>query len=154
MKEIRGKLINAQKMKFAIICGRFNEIITKSLLEGALQAFDQYGVDSKNLTVIWVPGSFEIPVVAKKLASSSKFDAVVCLGAVIRGATSHYDYVCSQAAAGIAKASYESGIPVIFSVLTTETVEQAMDRAGAKCGNKGFEGAQCAIEMADLLNQI
>lgn len=154
MKELRGKLINAQKMKFAIICGRFNEIITKSLLEGALQAFDQHGVDSKNLTVVWVPGSFEIPIVAKKMAESSKFDAIVCIGAVIRGATSHYDYVCSQASAGIAKAAYDSGVPVIFSVLTTDTVEQAMDRAGVKCGNKGHEGALCAIEMADLLNQI
>ena len=153
MKEYRGRF-QAQGMKFAIICARFNELITKSLLEGALNAFKQHSVSEKSLTLAWVPGAFEIPLIAEQLAFSAKFDAIICLGAVIRGATPHFDYVSGQMAAGIAKTSYESKVPVIFGVLTTDTIEQALERSGTKAGNKGYDSVQAAIEMADLMQQL
>ncbi|KAF3362386.1 6,7-dimethyl-8-ribityllumazine synthase [Chlamydiales bacterium STE3] len=153
MKEFRGKF-NAKGLKFAIICARFNELITKNLLEGAQQAFDQFEVENNQITVVWVPGAFEIPLIAKQLAENQHYDALLCLGAVIRGATPHFDYVCGQVASGIAKCSYENNIPIIFSVLTTDTIEQALERSGIKAGNKGFEGAQSAIEMANLMSQL
>lgn len=146
--------LNGTGLRVAIVVARFNEFITKQLLEGALSALTRHGVDEASISVAWVPGSFEIPVTAKRFAESGEVDAVICLGAVIRGATSHYDHVAAGATSGIASASVETGIPVIFGVLTCETVEQAIDRAGAKQGNKGFDAAVAAIEMADLLRQL
>jgi 6,7-dimethyl-8-ribityllumazine synthase len=153
MPTYEGRL-DATGLRIAVLASRFNETITKSLLDGALSALRRHGLDDASITVAWVPGAFELPVAAKRLAESGEFDAVVCLGAVIRGATTHYDYVCSQAASGIARASLDSGIPVIFGVLTTETIEQAIERSGTKAGNKGFDSAVAAIEMADLLRQL
>ncbi len=153
MNEIKGKFKDCE-FKFAIICSRFNELVTKNLLSGALQAFEQFEVDQQKITIVWVPGAFEIPLIAKQLAMSGKYHAIVCLGAVIRGSTPHFDYVCSQVSSGIAKCSYDYDLPILFNVLTTDTIEQAMERSGLKAGNKGFEGAQAAIEMANLLNQL
>lgn len=153
MKEYLGVLESKGK-KFAIVAARFNEIITKSLVEGAVMAFKQQNVPEKDLTLVWVPGAFEIPLIAKTLASANKYDAIVCLGAVIRGSTPHFDYVAGEMAGGIAKISLETGIPLIFGVLTTETIEQALERAGTKAGNKGYDAAFAALEMANLLNQI
>ena len=124
------------------------------LLDGALSALRRHGLDDASITIAWVPGAFELPLAAKRLAASGEFDAIVCLGAVIRGATTHYDYVCSQSAAGIARAALDTGVPIIFGVLTTETIEQAIERSGTKAGNKGFDSAVAAIEMADLLRQL
>lgn len=138
--------------RFAIVVSRFNELVTKQLLEGALGAFERHGAGS--VDVAWVPGAVEIPLIARKLATSGNYGAVVTLGAVIKGATSHYDYVCSMVASGVAAASEASGVPVIFGVLTTETLEQALDRAGGKSGNKGAEAALAAIEMADLVDRL
>lgn len=138
--------------RFAIVVSRFNELVTKQLLEGALGAFERHGAGS--VDVAWVPGAVEIPLIARKLATSGNYGAVVTLGAVIKGATSHYDYVCSMVASGVAAASEASGVPVIFGVLTTETLEQALDRAGGKSGNKGAEAAVAAIEMADLVDRL
>ncbi len=138
--------------RFAIVVSRFNELVTKLLLEGALGAFERHGAGS--VDVAWVPGAVEIPLIARKLATSGNYGAVVTLGAVIKGATSHYDYVCSMVASGVAAASEASGVPVIFGVLTTETLEQALDRAGGKSGNKGAEAALAAIEMADLVDRL
>jgi 6,7-dimethyl-8-ribityllumazine synthase len=148
-----GKLIGTG-LKVGIVVSRFNELVTEKLLQGALGALRSHGVADADIQVAWVPGAFELPLVATKLALSGKFDAVVTLGCVIRGATSHYDYVCSEAAKGIAKASEKSGIPVIFGVLTTENLEQAFERAGSKAGNKGAESALAAIETAMLLKQL
>ena len=153
MPTYEGRL-DAKGLRIAVLASRFNETITKSLLDGALSALRRHGLDDASITVAWVPGAFELPVAAQRMASSGEFDAVVCLGAVIRGATTHYDYVCSQAAAGIARVSLDTGIPVIFGVLTTETIEQAIERSGTKAGNKGFDSAVAAIEMADLLRQL
>ena len=153
MPTYEGRL-DAKGLRIALVASRFNETITKSLLEGALSALRRHGLDDASITVAWVPGAFELPVTAKRLADSGDFDAIVCLGAVIRGATTHYDYVCSQAASGIARVSLDTGIPVIFGVLTTETIEQAIERSGTKAGNKGFDSAVAAIEMADLLRQL
>jgi 6,7-dimethyl-8-ribityllumazine synthase len=153
MPTYEGRL-DAKGLRIALLASRFNETITKSLLEGALSALRRHGLDDASITVAWVPGAFELPVTAKRLADSGEFDAIVCLGAVIRGATSHYDYVCSQAASGIARVSLDTGVPVIFGVLTTETIEQAIERSGTKAGNKGFDSAVSAIEMADLLRQL
>jgi 6,7-dimethyl-8-ribityllumazine synthase len=153
MPTYEGRL-DAKGLRIALLASRFNETITKSLLDGALSALRRHGLDDASITVAWVPGAFELPLTAKRLASSGEFDAVVCLGAVIRGATTHYDYVCSQAAAGIARASLETGVPIIFGVLTTENIEQAIERSGTKAGNKGFDAAVAAIEMADLLRQL
>jgi len=153
MPTYEGRL-DAKGLRIALLASRFNETITKSLLEGALSALRRHGLDDASITVAWVPGAFELPMAAKRLATSGEFDAVVCLGAVIRGATSHYDYVCNQAAAGIARVALDTGIPVIFGVLTTENIEQAIERSGTKAGNKGFDSAVAAIEMADLLRQL
>lgn len=141
-------------MRVGIVVSRFNQLVTERLLEGALDALVRHGVDDASISVAEVPGSFEIPVAARRMAESGEFDAVVCLGAIIRGATSHYDHVAAQATSGVGAASAESGIPVIFGVVTTENTEQALDRAGVKSGNKGWEAAVAAIEMADLLRQL
>jgi 6,7-dimethyl-8-ribityllumazine synthase len=153
MNIFEGNLVS-QGLKFGIVIGRFNEFIGGKLLEGALDGLKRHGASEEDIDVAWVPGAFEIPLVAKKMAKSPKYDAVICLGAVIRGATSHYDYVCSEVSKGIASVSLESEKPVIFGVLTTNTIEQAIERAGTKAGNKGYECAVSAIEMANLLNGI
>lgn len=146
-----GRLAAEPGRRFAVVVARFNELVTKQLLEGALDGFRRHGVADEDVHVTWVPGSFEAPVAAKRLAASGRYAAVVCLGAVIRGATPHFDYVAGQAAAGVARASLDTGVPVIFGIVTTDTLEQAMDRAGAKSGNKGYHAALAAIEMADLM---
>jgi len=148
---IEGSL-SAEGRTFAIVASRFNDFVVKALLEGALDAIRRHGGGA--VDVAWVPGSYEIPVAAREMATSGRYDAVVCLGAVIRGATAHFDYVASGAASGISSVALETGIPVIFGVITTETIEQAIERAGTKMGNKGFEAAVSAIEMADLMRKI
>lgn len=153
MKTIEGNLI-AQGLKFAVINGRFNSLITKQLLEGALDGLRRHGVEEENIEMVWAPGAFEIPLVAQKLAESKKYDGVICLGAVIRGSTPHFDYVCAEVSKGVASAGMKTGIPIIFGVLTTDTIEQAVERAGTKAGNKGYDAALTAIEMANLLKQI
>lgn len=153
MKVIEGKLI-AEGQKIAIVAGRFNEIITNKLLGGAVDAFKRHGGDEKDIDLAWVPGAFEIPLVAKKLAESKKYDAVICLGAVIRGATPHFDMVANETTKGIAAAGLQTGVPIIFGVLTTDNIEQAVERAGSKAGNKGFEAVTTAIEMVNLMKQI
>jgi 6,7-dimethyl-8-ribityllumazine synthase len=141
-------------LRVAIVCGRFNELITERLLAGARDGLVRHGVDEASITVAWCPGAFEIPLVAHRLAASGEFDAVITLGAVIRGATGHYEVVANNAAAGVARAALDTGVPVVFGVLTVDTIEQAIERAGTKAGNKGFEAAVTAIEMADLLRQL
>jgi 6,7-dimethyl-8-ribityllumazine synthase len=153
MKLIEGK-IDATGLKIAIVVSRFNEFITTKLLGGAMDCLKRNNADETNITVAWVPGSFEIPAVAKLLATSNKYDAVICLGAVIRGSTPHFDYVAAEVSKGIAAISLSSKMPVIFGVLTTDTIEQAIERAGTKSGNKGFDAAMSAIEMANLYKQI
>ena len=153
MKVYEGKLI-AQGLRVAIVCARFNEFIVPKLLSGCLDALRRHGAREEDIAVAWVPGAFEIPLAASKLAESGRFDAVIALGAGIRGATSHYDYVCSEVAKGVAAAGLQSGVPVLFGVLTTDTIEQAIERAGTKAGNKGAECAQGAIEMADLFRSM
>jgi 6,7-dimethyl-8-ribityllumazine synthase len=153
MKLIEGK-IDATGLKIAIVVSRFNEFITNKLLGGAMDCLKRNNADEANITVVWVPGSFEIPAVAKLLAASTKYDAVICLGAVIRGSTPHFDYVAAEVSKGIAAISLSSKMPVIFGVLTTDTIEQAIERAGTKSGNKGFDAAMSAIEMASLYKQI
>lgn len=153
MKTYEGKLI-AQGLKFGIIVGRFNEFIGGKLLSGAIDALNRHGVEGKDIEITWVPGAFEIPLIAKKLAKSRNYDAVICLGAVIRGATPHFGYVSSEVSKGIANVSLETELPVIFGVLTTDTIEQAIERAGTKAGNKGYEAAVTAIEMANLLKEL
>ena len=153
MNIIEGKLI-AEGQKIAIVAGRFNEIITNKLLGGAVDAFKRHGGEEENIDLAWVPGAFEIPLVAKKLAESMKYDAVVCLGAVIRGATPHFDMVANETTKGIAAAGLQTGVPIIFGVLTTDNIEQAVERAGSKAGNKGFEAVTTAIEMVNLMKQI
>ena len=153
MLQIEGDLLAAE-LKLAFVVARFNEFVCERLLEGALDSFVRHGGTKDNVTVLHVPGAFELPLAAIKLATSGKYDAVVCLGAVIRGATSHYDYVCANAANGIASVSLETGIPVSFGLLTTDTIEQAIERSGTKAGNKGRDATVCAIEMARLLQQI
>lgn len=144
----------SQGKKYAIIVGRFNEFIGSKLLSGAIDALKRHGVKEEEIEIVWVPGAFEIPLAAKKFALSKKYDAVICLGAVIRGATSHFEYVAGEVAKGIAQASLETGLPIIFGVLTTENLEQAIERAGVKSGNKGFDAAITAIEMANLFDEI
>jgi 6,7-dimethyl-8-ribityllumazine synthase len=151
--EITGTL-GAQGKHFAIVVSRFNDFITARLLEGALDCFVRHGGDPANLTVVRVPGSFEIPLAAARLAKTGKYGAVVCLGAVIRGATPHFDYIAAEAAKGVAQAAFSSGVPVIFGVLTTENIEQAVERAGAKSGNKGWDAMLSALEMADLFGKL
>ena len=146
--------LNRAEGRFAVVVARFNEVITERLLAGALSAFERHGVESERVDIAKVPGSFEIPLVARRLAQSGRYAAIVCLGAVIRGDTPHFEHVAGQAASGIARASLETGVPVLFGVLTTETVEQALDRAGVKSGNKGYDAVVDALEMADLLRQI
>lgn len=146
--------ITAEGLRFAIVASRFNEFITAKLLEGALDMLRRHGAAEDAVDVAWVPGAFEIPLAAKKLAASGKYDAVICVGAVIRGATSHYDYVCNEVSKGVAQAGLSTGVPVIFGVVTTENIEQAVERAGTKAGNKGADGAMAAMEMANLLKKI
>lgn len=153
MKTIEGKL-TAEGIKIAIVVSRFNNFITEKLLEGALDGLLRHDVADDDITILKVPGAFEIPLAASKAAKSGKYDAVICLGAVIRGATSHYDYVCNEVSKGIAAVALESGIPVLFGVLTTENIEQAIERAGTKSGNKGYDCALSAIETVNLLRQI
>ena len=150
---LEGDLI-VDDHRFAIIVGRFNERITEDLLDGALDTLGRHGADLKDVTVAHVPGAWEIPVAAQKCARSGDYDAVICLGAVIRGDTPHFDYVCSGATSGTMQASLDTEIPVLFGILTTDTVDQAIERAGSKAGNKGREAAEAAIEMADLMTQI
>ena len=150
---IEGKVIN-EGMKVGIVCARFNEFITSKLLGGALDALRRHDVPEEAVTVAWVPGAFEIPVVAQRMAQSDKFDAVICLGAVIRGSTSHYELVCSETAKGIAQVGLQTGVPVTFGVITTENIEQAIERAGTKAGNKGADAAMAALELVNLLPQI
>ena len=144
----------ADGLSFAVVVSRFNETITRALLDGALSGLRRHGVDEAGITVAWVPGAFELPLAAKRLAATGEFDAVVCLGAVLRGATAHFEHVAGQAAAGVTRAALDTGVPVIFGVLTTDTIEQAIERSGTKAGNKGFDSAVAAIEMADLLRQL
>lgn len=153
MKILEGKLL-AEGQRIGIVAGRFNEFITAKLLGGAVDAFVRHGGDENNLEVAWVPGAFEIPLVAKKMAESKKYDAVVCLGAVIRGATPHFDMVATEVTKGVAQAGIQTGVPVIFGILTTDSIEQAVERAGTKAGNKGFDAVSSAIEMVNLLRQI
>ena len=153
MKTYEGKLI-AKDVRIAIIVARFNEFITSKLLGGAIDTLKRHDVNADSIDVIWVPGAFEIPLIAKKLANSGKYDAIICLGAIIRGSTSHYELVCNEAAKGIAQVSLNSDIPVMFGVITTENIEQAIERAGSKAGNKGSECAEGAIEMINLIREI
>lgn len=153
MKVLEGNLVN-EEIKVGIVAARFNEFIVSKLIAGARDGLVRHNVSDDNIELAWVPGAFEIPLVASRMAKSGKYDAIICLGAVIRGATSHYDYVCSEVSKGIANVSLNSDIPVMFGVLTTDTIEQAIERAGTKAGNKGFECAEGAIEMVNLLKQI
>lgn len=153
MKTLEGKLV-ANDMKIGIVAARFNEFIVSKLIGGAMDGLTRHDIPEENITLAWVPGAFEIPVVAKKMAESGKYDAVICLGTVIRGATSHYDYVCNEVSKGIAQVSMNSGVPVMFGIVTTENIEQAIERAGTKAGNKGYDCALGAIEMVNLLKQI
>lgn len=153
MRTFEGKLV-AKDMKIGIVVARFNEFITSKLLGGAMDGLIRHNVSEENIDVAWVPGAFEIPLIASKMAALKKYDAVLCLGAVIRGSTSHYDYVCNEVSKGIASISLESGIPVMFGVLTTENIEQAIERAGTKAGNKGFDCAVSAVEMVNLIREI
>ncbi|MBR5604475.1 MAG: 6,7-dimethyl-8-ribityllumazine synthase [Bacteroidales bacterium] len=153
MNILEGKLI-AEGHKIAIVAGRFNEIITNKLLGGAVDAFKRHGGEEKDIDLAWVPGAFEIPLIAKKMAETKKYDAVICLGAVIRGATPHFDMVANETTKGIAAAGLQTGVPIIFGVLTTDNIEQAVERAGSKAGNKGFEAVTTAIEMINLMKQI
>lgn len=153
MNTFEGKLIPEQ-IKVGIVAARFNEFITSKLLSGAIDGLVRHHVKEEDIDVAWVPGAFEIPLIASKMAKSGKYDAVICLGAVIRGSTSHYDYVCSEVSKGIASVSLSSDIPVMFGVLTTENIEQAIERAGTKAGNKGYDCALGAIEMVNLIRQI
>ncbi|KAF0218932.1 MAG: 6 7-dimethyl-8-ribityllumazine [Geobacteraceae bacterium] len=152
-KFIEGKL-DAKGLKFGIVVGRFNSFISERLLEGALDALLRHGAEDKNIDVARVPGSFEIPLAASKMAATAKYDALICLGAVIRGSTPHFDYVAAEVAKGIAHVSLDTGIPVAFGVLTTDSIEQAIERAGTKAGNKGFEAAMTAIETANLFKGL
>ncbi|MFJ7746455.1 6,7-dimethyl-8-ribityllumazine synthase [Peribacillus sp. NPDC097295] len=149
-----GKIIEAQLigsgLKVGIVVGRFNEFITSKLLGGAMDGLKRHGVDEDDIDIAWVPGAFELPLIAKKLVNTGKYDAVIGLGTVIRGSTTHYDYVCNEAAKGMASVALDTGVPVIFGLLTTENIEQAIERAGTKSGNKGYEAAVSAIEMANL----
>ncbi|OWZ84543.1 6,7-dimethyl-8-ribityllumazine synthase [Natranaerobius trueperi] len=153
VKTYEGQLL-AEGLKFGIVVSRFNELITNKLLGGALDSIKRHGGSEDNIEVIWVPGSFEIPGATKKTVESGKYDAVISLGAVIRGDTPHFDYVSSEVSKGVAKVGIESSTPVIFGILTTDTIEQAIERAGTKAGNKGYEAANSAIEMANLYNQL
>ena len=153
MNTFEGKLVS-KEIKIGIVASRFNEFITTKLLSGAMDGLLRHDVAEKDIAVAWFPGAFEIPLIAAKMPKSGKYDAVICLGAVIRGATSHYDYVCNEVSKGIAAVSLESGVPVMFGILTTENIEQAIERAGTKGGNKGYDCAVGAIEMVNLIREI
>ena len=153
MRTLEGNLV-AKGMKVGIVCARFTEFITSKLLSGAMDGLKRHDVSEVDIYVAWVPGAFEIPLIASRMAKSGKYDAIICLGAVIRGNTSHYDYVCSEVSKGIASVSLASDIPVMFGVLTTENIEQAIERAGTKAGNKGYDCALGAIEMVNLIREI
>lgn len=153
MKTLEGKL-DATGLKFGIVIARFNEFISGKLLEGCLDGLIRHGAEDSDIDVLWSPGSFEIPLLAKKMAATGRYGAVICLGAVIRGSTPHFDYVAAEVSKGVAHAGLETGIPVIFGVLTTDNIEQAIERAGTKSGNKGFDAAMAAIEMANVIRQI
>ena len=154
MNVIEGNIVASENFKIGIVASRFNDFVVGRLVDGALDGLKRHNVKDENITLAKVPGAFEIPVAAKKMAASKKFDAIICLGAVIRGATSHYDYVCNEVSKGIAQVSLEYGMPVLFGVLTTENIEQAVERSGSKAGNKGTECALAAIEMIQLLKQL
>lgn len=153
MKVLEGKLIG-EGIRIGIVCARFNEFIVSKLLGGCQDVLLRHGVDTGDITVAWVPGAFEIPLIAQKMANSGNYDAVIALGAVIRGATSHYDYVCSEVSKGVANVALNTDIPVLFGVLTTDTIEQAIERAGTKAGNKGADCAESAIEMVNLIREL
>lgn len=153
MNTFEGKLVS-DGIKIGIVAARFNEFIVSKLVAGARDALLRHDVKGEDIDLAWVPGAFEIPLIAKKMAESGKYDAVICLGAVIRGATSHYDYVCNEVSKGIASVSLSSGVPVLFGVVTTENIEQAIERAGTKAGNKGYDSAMAAIEMVNLVRQV
>lgn len=153
MNILEGNLIS-KEAKIGIVVSRFNEFITGKLLSGAVDTLLRHGVNDENISVAWVPGAFEIPLISKKMAETGKYDAVICLGAVIRGSTSHYELVCNEAAKGVAQVSLETGVPVLFGIITTENIEQAIERAGSKAGNKGSECAEGAIEMINLCRRI
>jgi 6,7-dimethyl-8-ribityllumazine synthase len=152
-KVLEGKLVSKGK-KYAVVVSRFNEFISNKLLGGALDALSRHGVTEQEITIAWTPGAFEIPIVAQKMAESKKFDAVIALGAVIRGGTPHFDYVANEVSKGVAHVALATGVPVLFGVLTTDTIEQAIERAGTKAGNKGYDAAVAAIEMVNLMEQI
>lgn len=153
MKKLEGKMV-ANGAKIGIVAARFNEFIVSKLVSGAEDALLRHDVNPDDITVAWAPGAFEIPLAAKKMAMSGRYDAVICLGTVIRGATSHYDYVCNEVSKGVAAVGLESGIPVMFGIVTTENIEQAIERAGTKAGNKGYDCAMGALEMIDLMKQM
>ncbi|MCI8534501.1 MAG: 6,7-dimethyl-8-ribityllumazine synthase [Hungatella sp.] len=157
MKEIQvleGKVVAPEGMRVGIVASRFNEIIVNKLLGGAIDGLVRHGVEEENITAAWVPGAFEIPLTAARMAKSGKYDAVICVGAVIRGDTTHYDYVCNEVSKGVAQVGLSTGIPILFGILTTENIEQAIARAGSKAGNKGYDCALSAIEMVNLLEQM
>lgn len=151
---VEGKVIAPEEMRVGIVAARFNEIIVNKLSSGAIDGLVRHGVEEDNIAVVWVPGAFEIPLTAQKMAKSGNYDAVICVGAVIRGDTSHYDLVCNESAKGIAQVELATGIPVLFGIITTENIEQAIARAGSKAGNKGYDCALSAIEMVNLLKQL
>ncbi|MCD1146612.1 6,7-dimethyl-8-ribityllumazine synthase [Peptoniphilus sp. KCTC 25270] len=153
MRTLEGKLIGGDK-KFAIVISRFNEFITSKLLGGAIDCLERHGVDSENITQCWVPGAFEIPLFAQNLANTKEYDGIICLGAVIRGSTPHFDYVCSEVSKGIAKVSLDTNLPIGFGVITTDSIEQAIERAGTKAGNKGYDAAITVLESVNLLDTI
>ena len=151
---IEGKVVAPQGMKVCLIAARFNSFIVQKLVDGAVDGLVRHGVDESNITLAWVPGAFEIPVAAKKAATSGKYDAVICLGAVIRGSTTHYEMVCAESAKGVAHVGMETGLPVLYGIITTENIEQAIERAGSKAGNKGYDCALSAIEMVNMLASL
>lgn len=153
MKVLEGNVIG-KELKIGVVAGRFNEFIVSKLISGAEDALVRHGVPSDNIELAWVPGAFEVPVIAQKMAESGKYDAVVCLGAVIKGSTSHYDYVCAEVSKGIAQVGLNTGVPTLFGVLTTDNIEQAIERAGTKAGNKGYDAACSAIEMVNLIKEM
>ena len=154
MSTVVEGILNASGKRFGIVASRFNELITKKLLEGAIDCLLRHNATQKEITIVWVPGAFEIPVVAKKMAKSGKYDAIICLGAVIRGNTPHFDYIAAEVSKGIASVGLEQDLPVIFGVLTTDSIDQAVERAGTKSGNKGWDAALTAIEMVDLFSKL
>ncbi|MDY4697505.1 6,7-dimethyl-8-ribityllumazine synthase [Selenomonas montiformis] len=154
MAKVMEGFVTGKGLRFGIVVARFNEFITSKLLGGALDTLHRHEASDEQIDVAWVPGAFEIPLAAKKMAESGRYDAVICLGAVIRGSTTHYDYVCNEVSKGIAQVGMQTGVPTIFSVVTTENIEQAVERAGTKAGNKGADGAMAAMEMANLLKKI